>query len=69
MATSQNFVDGNYGGVSASVAGRTCYRIKTCTCIGSTKRCEPLDICKRVRESAEMRSKVENETNLCNAKT
>jgi hypothetical protein len=69
MATSQNVVNGNNGRISTSVAGRTCYRIKTRTCFGPTKRCKPLDICKRVLKSAEMRWKIKNETNLCDAKT
>ena len=69
MATLQNAVNGNNGRISASVAGRTHYQIKTCTCFGSTKRREPFDVYERVQKSAEMMWKIKNESNLCDVET
>jgi outer membrane protease len=69
MASSHDSIDGDDLHIPLALACRASDRIKSSVCVKTSQRSEPFYVSKRVRKCSKLWWKIENHTDLSDAKT
>ena len=69
MTPSHNSINGNDFSVPSALACRACDRKKACVCVKGSQWSEPLNVSEWMRVHSKLGWHIENQSNLCDAKT